>query len=820
MKKSKGLLSLLLICIILLTMSGSLHMNAINTNSYGYGNSRYNIMLVIDRSQSLIYSDVSENRFNALQYMFATLPSEGNEIGAIVFRETVKEVSPLKLISSEGDKDELFKKIRAEKPERGGTDYGAALLLAVDRLVERQAEQESEYGKYLESVIILFTDGQTDVTDKEASKAKRDLAIETAKRNGIKVFGVFLNYNNEIEENQEVFDIVRNVRNRADDPITPRNEKGLLNSLGWNYSEIISADDIVESFADLVHLLTDYQVPPHKETVPIRKECIIPAIGVSELNISVRYSPGVLQKISIKIERPDGSILEDSSTRDVIVTVTNVFYNVKVLNPGAGKWIITVDKAGNEQVTENIEVTPDIIISTNISAHLDHQTPNGGIFLREPVTFISWLEQAGRSVDDNSKYLFYECTLNISNLRTNQTNEIPMKLNGQGCFIADVAFNDYDRYYVFAVYSCDRIRFRSEGLTLLATNRPPVVNPNPINDVYTWLNGCIFTVDLSKYVIDPEGGKLSYTIRGGDCSKAASIDDKGNLTVDTRNHSGTGQIQLRVQDDQGEHVDFSLVFVVKPPIVDPNPIQERFSYSWLSNTLLEIDLSSYVTDPEGGMLIFAITDSDFATVSVTDNGILSVDIKGHSEIERIWLNVQDEQGEIVDFEFELNVNNYSLWLTLGLIVVILVILLGVLYLTLRLFGDNLDAKVQIEIVNSPVREIRQQMYGTPLSVTLASVSRPPVSLYAVCLAYVEKVPDRDAKDELNSLFRENEQRLKRYKFKRVPGTDLAKFAFQEGNNKPEIRNRNTSFNKNIELHDRSVLRLSCEARKNKVPDDF
>lgn len=562
MRLLKGFVALSLVLVLLLSCFSFSGVEAADTEPAGYGDTRYNIMFVIDRSYSLVDYDAQNNRFEALKYMFATLPATGNEMGAIVFRETVAKISPLKPISTQTAKDELLSKIMAEEPQRGGTDIGSAIYEATKALVAKQNEQKNKDGSHLESVVVLFTDGIIETGDRGTSFANRDRAIDLAKANGIKVFGVFLNRDGVIQNNQEVFDIVRKARNRADDPQSPRNADGSLNDLGRYYSEIRNPADIIGSFSNLVHLLTDGYDPPVAETVPVTKECIIPGIGVSELNIAVRYKPGVLNKISIKIERPDGTLVSDMTTRDITITKTDVFYNAKIMNPSAGKWIITVDKASNTPVAEKVEIIPDIIISTNVSAKLQVQTPEGGIKLNEPLTFTSWLEHSGEKVDDDNKYAFFECALTLIEANTKEKKVIPMKLNGKGSFVADVTFDNYDPYAAFATYTCDRIQFRTPEETLRASNRAPELKSDPLKDKfrYNWLFGKDYSIDLSKYVSDPEGGKLEYSVLGGDFD-SAEINETGTLSLRV-GKSGVGDVNLSVKDDRGAEVKFNLELTV------------------------------------------------------------------------------------------------------------------------------------------------------------------------------------------------------------------------------------------------------------------
>ncbi|MCL1913544.1 MAG: VWA domain-containing protein [Eubacteriaceae bacterium] len=520
-----------------------------------YGDTKYNIMLVIDRSGSLETNDALENRYEAIKYLFETLPASGNEIGAIVFNSSVVVVSPLKPINSQKEKQEILEAIKAN-PVQGGTDIGAAILEAAKALIKRGLEQDGNY----EPAIILFTDGITDTPDPQRSFSMKDEAISICLANNIQVFGIFLDKDGNIKRDeavknkQEVFDIVRGARGIANDPVAPRNSDGSLNDLERRYSEIESPDDITGSFSNLVHLLIDGNAPALAETVPIVKECIIPGFGASELNISVRYHVGVFEKISISIERPDGSIV---SQNDGAATISDTFFNAKILDPSPGKWVVRVDRAGDSLVTEGIEVIPDIVISTNVAAVLNMLDNGNGILLNKPVEFVSWLEQGGIKASQNNQLAFYECELTLLNTITGETKEIPMKLGNEGIFVAEGLLGNFGQYIAYAAYTCDRIQFRSQEIVISATNQPPVVKNNPVKVRfgYNILTGNSCKIDLSKHVFDPENGKLSYSILSSDYENT-SADGSGLFVYVTG--KGVGTIQMAATDEQGATTNFTV----------------------------------------------------------------------------------------------------------------------------------------------------------------------------------------------------------------------------------------------------------------------
>jgi len=570
MKSIKRLSALFLVCIVF--MSSVATFPVVATDGSDYGEARYNFMLVIDRSTSLDTYDSEGYRFGAIEYFLTTMRDAGNEYGAIVFNNKITPVSPIHPINSQGEKDELYEKIKDEKPLTGGTDINAALLAAVEALTKKEEEQVAATGTHLKSVIILFTDGLPDSIDRAASKENRKKVIDIAKLKEIDICGVFLNDKNNIKYDPEnegnVFDIVRDARNRIDDPTVPRKEDGSINDLDNMYAEIVDSTYTVGSFATLVGRYADGAYIGEEINIPpsITKKCIVPGIGVSELSFGIRYSLGTLEKLSVKVIRPNGEPVDEKNTNEITFTKTGVFYNVKIRNPDSGKWVLTVGlKDGVDGAS--VKVAVDAIINTNVSAKLKDETPEGGAILNRAIPFQVWLEQAGAKLDDRNNYAYFNCRLTIINSGTEEPKEIIQNATDVGGFTFNEALSDNKAYTVSATFFTDEedndypFSFRSNEVSLRVVNREPTITPNPIKDnhSYNWLFGKTYNIDLSKFVTDLEGGVLTYTI--GDSDFPGAVLDGSELLINTKD-TGEGKIQLSVKDDQAAVVNFTLELTV------------------------------------------------------------------------------------------------------------------------------------------------------------------------------------------------------------------------------------------------------------------
>lgn len=122
---------------------------------------KFNVALVLDGSGSLVSnSNGTDNdglRYEAIQLFLALLSDQGNEVSAIVFDDDSENYllnTDVEQVSGKEEKLDLSQKIK-DAGTGGDTDIGSALLTAVERLEAVNNDNES--------IIILFSDGRTDL---------------------------------------------------------------------------------------------------------------------------------------------------------------------------------------------------------------------------------------------------------------------------------------------------------------------------------------------------------------------------------------------------------------------------------------------------------------------------------------------------------------------------------------------------------------------------------------------------------------------------------------------------------------------------------
>ena len=527
---------------------------------------RYNIMLVIDGSGSLVDSktkpgsDPKKLRYELIGDLLGVLEDEGHYVGAVVFSgnknsKTSKEAmesgircnTGMVLLDGTRSKESIYNEIvRAgvDKSYDGKTDVGTALLVAERVLTEKQKENG------LPSLIFLFTDGNTDVEGevKKQSDKNRETAIQEIRENDIRLFGAFLNKDGLLSSDPMV-DIVCDANN-----ISSNSEE-----FSKSYHELTDADSChqaVNTFLKFLGYIDDTN-EDDPITGSIEDEFLIPGIGVEEMNIRLYSYKGedLPEDMKVELTQPDGTVISESKMNSML-NGSDTYRIYKLVKPMSGTWKLKVT------VPENNEIL--YVYSRVFSKHVDAQltiTPGAAnLHVNANADFTASLVQNGTAVTDQKAYSGYECSLEIKNLADNtvETFEIP---NNSAKFVYNMDLKEYGSYAARVVFKCETFVVASEYVAYdLYNNAPSVKSP-----AYLDLKSGLFQqteteIDLEDYIDDLEDGKeLQVTLLSATCDEdALDLDeDHRSLTLEN-NLVGDGEIVILVTDSQGESVELRL----------------------------------------------------------------------------------------------------------------------------------------------------------------------------------------------------------------------------------------------------------------------
>lgn len=564
----KNMVKRLMAAVLLLCMLVAVFVPASADAATATTGKRFNIMLVIDGSGSLVSkgsaTDPEGMRYELIGELFGILEDDGHNIGAIVFSGTEsKSANPtdkemneaimldtgllsLDSIAPDGTNpksylERIIYDTNVNWSPSGGTDIGTALRRAQELLLEKQNENG------LESVVFLFTDGNTafagnSVGAMQKSRANQDAAVAELNKNGIRVFGAFLNKGGQ-NSDEEMKRIVCNANGIS------TTSQEFQNS----YVELQDASGISKAATSFLKFL-GYISPDDNFEIyydDIHDSFTIPGIGVEEMNIRL-YSPfgEDLPNLDVKITQPDGTVING-----VALKQSRTYRVYKLVKPAPGLWTIDIKVPEGNKI--GYAYSP--VVSLFIDSLVETNPAPQDLWVNKTADFTCLLSQAGNVITDPAAYQGYNCTLFIKNVVTGESVPYEIQPNAAGALTMSKLLDTYGSFEVTTVFTCDGIVVTSEAVPLDLTNRNPEAGYIPHMNLKCGLFQPKSTdVDLTQYFSDPEDGvNLDFKVTGTTCDSDAFHCQGNVITLDNKK-VGESTITITATDSQGASVDATI----------------------------------------------------------------------------------------------------------------------------------------------------------------------------------------------------------------------------------------------------------------------
>ena len=397
---------------------------------------RYNVVFVIDASGSMLETDRSLWRYEAIDLFLGLATDAGNHMGAVIFNDRIIAAIQMQEINGKDIKTTFSQNLR-NSPIQGDTDIGGAVLKAVEML---DAERNPE----LPSVIILLSDGNTDFPYDNTgeyykqSKENKEKAIERARENQYSVFSVCLNENNKANT-AELADISK--------------------ATGGQFVEVGKAEDLKEVFGYF------YNIIYSTETISIVDERIpangiletpfsVPFAGVEELNIIIST---LNPETQYTLFRPDGNgFTEDELSAFTIQVKT--FSIIKIPQPPGGVW--KIQARGNPDDAVKI----DMVYNSSFSVRAQAEPAGPGYELGDQITFTASIFSNGEEMRESSSYAVYSAILTVFNASDNSEVAKTLMQAEQFGYRADYSANEAGDFYVTVTVMFEGLEKSSEKI--------------------------------------------------------------------------------------------------------------------------------------------------------------------------------------------------------------------------------------------------------------------------------------------------------------------------------------------------------------------
>ena len=450
------------------------------------GGNHFNVEIVLDASGSMQKTDPSGYRYEAIRLFVNLLAERENVLGGIVFSTDIDAQQPPTEITNQSGKNAVIDQLESVPPTGGWTNIGQGLNLAVDEL-QTCGNAENP------SVIILLSDGNTDMATPEEEQASLDIkaeAIQKARESGIAIYSVCLNANRTADTSEM---------------------EQISKATGGVFLEVSKAEDlrdVFNTFYSLIYGTATNEIiqAAFPDSGLVEKTFDIPGLGVEEVNIIV-YGKAT----QIQLYRPDGT------EYPAALVVSNSFAMMKVTDVTPGTWRIVVRGVPGDQIKVNLVYNPNLTVDAAIVNEDDVINPT------DPVKVTATLASGGVVATDVGQYNGYAAVLRVLDAYGTEIETAPMTLGAQGF---EVRKNLDEGTYYFQVSVSGNylekqsarlgpVRVSSTALTEEEKNNTP---PTPVEDVvkktvYLWPGkGGSLELDLNTLATDAQDAKLDYRI--------------------------------------------------------------------------------------------------------------------------------------------------------------------------------------------------------------------------------------------------------------------------------------------------------------------
>ncbi len=188
--------------------------------------------------------------------------------------------------------------------------------------------------------------------------------------------------------------------------------------------------------------------------------------------------------------------------------------------------------------------------------------------------------------------------------------------------------------------------------TVTVPNQAPVaVDAVPAQSIFV---GDTATVDVSAYFNDPDGDALTYSVANSDAT-AVSASVAGSVVSLTAITQGMSTVTVTARDPDGLSAEQNIAVTV--PNRAPTTLDTIPSQTLLTGQTMELDMSSYFTDPDGDVLTFTAASANTGVVSVETAGS-SVTIAAVAPgTTRVTVTATDPAGISIQQSFAVTVLN-------------------------------------------------------------------------------------------------------------------------------------------------------------------
>ncbi|MBE5961339.1 MAG: VWA domain-containing protein [Lachnospiraceae bacterium] len=298
------------------------------------------VILVIDVSGSMKYSDVNKTALEAAK-MFVDLSVLGeNTIGVIAFNGSIAKTIPMTKLLSNNDKRYIKEEIDSFTYE-GETDIGMALSTAVHDLSNYSGNQK---------MIVLFTDGHIELENENTRTKEDSLTDVNDALNKVKgqypIYTIGLNSNGKVDE-----ELLETISDESDGQC-------------FLVDKAEELPDVFHTiFADFIQSnITDLGSYTLKKGEKVDFSITIPDENVLEANIVLLTDSEITD---VAITNVEGEVRVDQD--QVVMNTSDSYTLIKLKNPKEGEYSFSVTGSKKCEIQIKLLFQYDITLNTEVT---------------------------------------------------------------------------------------------------------------------------------------------------------------------------------------------------------------------------------------------------------------------------------------------------------------------------------------------------------------------------------------------------------------------------------------------------------------------
>lgn len=515
MRKMKGSAFIIAILYVVIQLVPSIKVKGISP----VGVSNKDVVLLIDSSKSMLYSDPTNIRSQAIEE-FIQLCKQGDKVGLAAYSENILKEVPVKELQTQEDRQGFMTSISGIELGQW-TDIGLALKKSMGLM-------DSNHNIDHSPIIILLSDGKNDPSrDKKLSEDDISNSAKEAANKGYKIYTIGLN---------------------ADGTV----DKGLLQNLsqqtGGKYFETSQAKDlkdiILQIFADAVKDNREKKEGSMNITGELQNlKFNVPTKNVLEANIVIQSDNGINIE-DITDPQSSSRINTDKVTSTKIGNSNDCV--IKILTPEIGDW--NVSFRGSKGDVAKYNLIYDYDLAAEIKVDPSKCSKGDKIKIEASLTL------------NNQKYVNKEfikilkAKVEVKEKSSGSTKEFELKTEEES-FSGEYTVDMKGELLLSVKISGDNFLRESNPISVIVQNNAPVVK-SKLQNLKISKGDDERAIDLKSSFSDPDGDKLSYKV-SCDNPEALTLEEGNGIIKLKPNNKGNTIVTVSAVDEGNESVSQS-----------------------------------------------------------------------------------------------------------------------------------------------------------------------------------------------------------------------------------------------------------------------